>query len=363
MTIVIFIIILAILILAHEFGHFIIAKKSGVEVSEFGLGFPPRIYSKKIGGTKYSLNLIPFGGFVRIKGEEGEDPNDPGSFASKPAWKRGLILAGGVIFNIILAFVIFSFGAWYGAPEVLDDGPISGVRDPRIMISDVFKDSPAEIAGLETGDEILFLSLGEDKSIIKADEGSSIDSVQKFTHEHAGSPIIFGVRRGGEEFTYELIPRVNPPEGEGPTGIALMRIGLVKTPFYKAFWTGAKETYSTFVFTIRGFYDLIRIALSGEKTGAFVTGPVGLVSIVGTYADFGFSFLIRLIAILSINLAIINLIPFPALDGGRLFFLLIEVLRGKPIKAKTSQIANVLGLLVLLALMLFITIYDIKRFF
>jgi len=363
MTIIIFIIILALLILSHEFGHFIFAKKYGIEVSEFGFGLPPRITGKKIGETLYSLNLIPFGGFVRIKGEDGEDKGDPRSFSSHPASTRALILAGGVLFNILLAYFLFSFIAWFGSPTAINSENIKNAENVQVIIGQVAESSPAQNAGLLTGDSIISLSFADEFLTVAPRDTDSIEKIQNFIAAHEGRTIELTVVRDAEEITVQSFSRLDPPEDEGRIGIALSQIGIVRRPFYLAPWDGLKETYYSFTFTIRAFYEILQILVSGGDASVFIAGPIGIVSIVSQTISFGIPFVIRLTALLSINLAIINLLPIPALDGGRLAFLLAEVVRGRPISSRVSHFAHAVGFALLILLMIIVTIYDIQRFF
>lgn len=359
MTILIFIIILGVLILSHEFGHFITAKRSGIKVEEFGFGFPPRIFGKKIGETTYTLNLIPFGGFVKIEGEEGDHPDDPRSFAAKSPYIQALVLGAGVLFNVLLAFILLSIVSWAGTPTQLDDTDTPArARDIRVLIGLVAPDSPAEKAGLLSGDTILRVSKDGDEKEIR-----DVSTLQEFVKKYGDDFLTLTVLRGAEESGFNVYARSHPPEGEGALGISLVRVGVVSHPWWEAPWEGFKMTLRSIALTARGFVEIIRIAFSGGNAGAYVAGPVGIVSLVDQSLGLGFVFLIQFTALLSINLAIINLIPFPALDGGRLFFLLIETVRRKPLNKKITAWVNAASFFFLLFLMLLITIADVRKLF
>ncbi|PIR69823.1 MAG: hypothetical protein COU47_00075 [Candidatus Niyogibacteria bacterium CG10_big_fil_rev_8_21_14_0_10_46_36] len=358
MTILLFIIILAFLILSHEFGHFITAKRSGIRVEEFGLGFPPRLFGIKRGETLYSFNLIPFGGFVKIEGEEGEHPDDPKSFAAKPAYIKAAVLVAGVFFNLLFAYLLFVAISWAGTPTDIGDETPPGTRDIRILVGSVDAESPAENAGLITGDTIVRASFGEASADIH-----TISDIQAFTEEYKGETIQLTLFRDKHEETIPVLARANPPPGEGPLGISLLRVGIVKSPWYKALWEGAETLARSFYLVIMGFYDIIRIALAGEDTSAYLAGPIGIVSLVGQSLDLGFLFLLQFTAILAVHLAVINLVPFPALDGGRLFFLLIETVMRRPLPKTFTNYANTLGFFFLIGLMLLITAADVKKLF
>ena len=355
-TVLIFLVILVLLILSHEFGHFLLAKWYGVKVEEFGFGLPPRLFGLKRGETLYSLNLLPVGGFVRIEGEEAEDGMalSPRSFASKSIFARALIIGAGVFFNLLLAWILFSAVGWYGAPTALDDNnPLSNAY---VVVAEVAINSPAALSGLSAGDTISRLSYdGESLEVSKVKE------VQDFVARHAGQDIAITYLRGGKPFTVQAKPRSVINEKEGRLGIAMMRIGVRSVPWYSALWEGLKNTITMTGATAVGIASFIYGLIFGAMGLDGVAGPVGIVNIVSGAVNFGWAYVVQLIAILSINLAVINIIPFPGLDGGRLFFLGVEALRGKPVDAKTSSWAHTIGLILLLIFMFIITYHDIAR--
>ncbi|MDP2676603.1 MAG: site-2 protease family protein [bacterium] len=358
MTILLFIVILAFLILSHEFGHFIIAKKSGIRVEEFGLGFPPRLYGIKKGDTLYSINLIPFGGFVKIEGEEGEHPNDPKSFAAKPAYIKAAVLVAGVAFNLLSAYLLFAVISWAGTPTNIGDENPPGVRDVQVLVGSVDAASPASDAGLVVGDSIIRASANNQSVDIQ-----TISDLQIFIEDRKGEIIDITLLRGENEETIPIFARANPPPQEGPLGISLLRVGIVKSPWYEALWDGFVMLGRSMLLVVSGFYDIIRIALAGEDTSAYLAGPIGIVGLVGQSLDLGFLFLLQFTAILAVHLAIINLVPFPALDGGRLFFLFIETIIRRPLPRTFTNYANTLGFFFLIGLMLLITVADVKKLF
>lgn len=348
MSIILFFIVLAILILSHEFGHFIVAKKSGIRVDEFGFGFPPRIFKFKKKETIYSINLFPIGGFVKIYGEEGQDKSDPRSFASKPAKIKALVISAGVLFNLLLAWFLITGGYIIGTPmSVSSVPPGAEIKDPKIFILQVQEGTSAELAGLKMGDQLI--------------DFKSVKEVQDFINKNKGQKTDIRYQRGKDIFVVSVTPSANPEEGKGALGIAMDEIGIVKLPWHRSFWEGVKTTYELIITVATAifyfFYDLIR-GLAGIEQ---VIGPVGIVGTTGTVAKLGFSYLLNFIALLSINLAIINFIPFPALDGGRLLFLLIEKVKGSPLNPKFSNIAHSIGLIILLILMATITYKDILK--
>ena len=346
MTLAILLLILIIvLVLSHEAGHFLLAKWRGVRVDEFGIGFPPRLLSFKKGETRYSLNLLPLGGFVKIFGENGDEgEGDPRSFVSKPLWVRSLIVAGGVLANLFAAWIIFSLLAGIGTPQAVDGGLGEG---GEITIVAVAENSPAKNAGLRPGDRLRGFE--------------SVEVVQKFIEERKGAQIILDIERGGEFMTILTVPRVQPPEGEGALGIAMVEIARVAVPWWQAPWEGLKITGEVFFGTLAALGGLVLGLLRGAPVAGDVTGPVGIARIVSEVSQFGLPPFFQLMAVLSVNLAVINLLPIPALDGGRLLFFAIEGVRRKPISPRVSHLVHTIGFAFLVALMLVITYRDIVR--
>ncbi|MBI4691905.1 MAG: RIP metalloprotease RseP [Candidatus Terrybacteria bacterium] len=348
MSVLLFLIVLAVLILSHELGHFIVAKKNGIRVDEFGFGFPPRLFKFQKGETIYSVNLIPFGGFVKIYGEEGQDAGDLRSFASKSIKVRAIIIAAGVVFNLILAWVLLSSGLITGLPASTSAFPnAKEIKDIKITIIEVAKNSPAESGGLKAGDEIL--------------EFSKIENVKNFIDQNKGREMEMQYKRGDIVSSVKIMPRENPPLGQGAIGIVMNEVGIVKLAWYQAPWEGLKMTFQmTVSVAVAIFYFIVNI-VKGLAGLEGVIGPVGIVSVTGAAAKMGFAYLLSFTAFLSINLAVINIIPFPALDGGRLLFLLIEKIKGSPVSRKFSGISHGIGLILLLILMFAITYRDILK--
>lgn len=363
MNIIIFIIILLVLVVSHEFGHFIIAKKSGIRVDEFSFGFPPKLFGKKIGETSYNFNLLPLGGYVKIFGENGDEdsmnsPESSRSFVNKPKYIQAAVLFGGVAMNFLVAWILLSVGFLSGLPSSVGTEPSGSViNNQALTITGVSKNSPAEISGLKVGDKILSLETDIDKL-----ENPNIDNLREFIKNHNNESIKVSYVRGQVEEETIVTPIINLKDGSNPAiGISMDMIGKLKLPFHKAIWEGLKLTYSITIATFVGFYNLIAGAISGHGDISAVTGPIGIVNVVGDAAEFGFIYLLSFTALISINLAVINLIPFPALDGGRLLFLLIEKIKGSRIKPKIANTVNVVGFGLLMLLMVFITYHDITK--
>ncbi len=363
-SIIAFILILAILVVVHEFGHFIVAKKSGIRVDEFGFGFPPR--AKKLftkNGTDFTLNWIPFGGFVKIFGENGEEgagQND--SFVSKKKRTQAAVLIAGPLFNFLFAWLILAVMFMVGSPTLYDESYGDKMKNVSVSVVEVFPDSPADQAEIFVGDTITSLtypngteiSISEPADLSSAFEGKGVQEV------------VLEVERKNEVFEITLSPAYGLYEGqENPAlGIALDKVGTLRLPPHEAIWRGLQRTWNLSVSTADFLIDLVKGLVTGDKsqTGS-ITGPIGIVPVVGNAIEVGFSFVVVITALISINLAIINLLPFPALDGGRLLFILIETIKGSPINPKTSSWINSAGFLILIGLMVLVTVRDIIQLF
>lgn len=357
LAILVFIIILGLLVFVHELGHFVMAKRAGMRVDEFGFGFPPRLFGIKRGETTYSINLIPLGGFVRIVGEDGTDSVDPESFGNKSAWRRFGVLIAGVTMNVILAWVLISIGVGLGLPTVVGEGEQlpkgAQIKNVSIGVLEVAASSPAAEAGVKIGDTILKIN---NQPI------TSIEQAQSATLAQAGKITDYTVKRGSELIDKKITPRVNPPEGQGPLGIALGSIGFVSYPWYQAPFRGAAAVASLIWLTLSAFGGLFAQLFAGQNVGAALSGPIGIAVLTKDVTALGFIYLLQFTAILSVNLAIINAIPFPALDGGRVLFLIIEKIRGRKLDQRVEQWANTAGFVLLLMLMVAVTIGDVGHY-
>jgi len=366
LTILVFILILGLLIFVHEFGHFVMAKRAGVRVEEFGFGFPPRLFGIKKGDTIYSLNLLPLGGFVKIYGEDGaiknqkEDVDNENVFYKKPIKTRVGILVAGVTMNLILAAVLLSVGYWIGLPTIIKEGQISDFKDAKVQILQVDFNSPAEQAGIKMGDTIASFKLQITNYKLQITE---VSQVQEFINQHKGEEIIVVIQRGDEILEKTVVPRIDAPKGEGPLGISLAETAIVSYPWYRALVMGVTSVINlTWAITVALAGLLWQIIRTGQLA-VDVAGPVGIFTFTGQAAQLGFIYVLQLTALLSINLAIINVLPFPALDGGRLLFLGIEKIKGSPISQKVERFANTTGFVILIMLMVAITWRDVARLF
>ncbi|MFA4975148.1 MAG: site-2 protease family protein [Candidatus Paceibacterota bacterium] len=378
MNILIFIIILLVLVLVHEFGHFFTAKRFGIRVDEFGFGFPPKLFSWKYGETEYSINLLPIGGFVKIFGEDMDEADllevgfldkketvekidSARSLVNKPKYQQALVMFAGIFSNFLLAWLLFSVGFMSGLPTSVGSEPKGyTVKDPHLVLVSVLANSPAEMGGLKSGDKIVLIKSGNDLV-----QNINPDILKSFIVSHGDKEIEFSYIRGKDETIRitNITPSISATNQNPSIGIAMDEIGIVKLPILSALWEGLKLDWSVTKNTVIGLYTLIKEGITGKGSFSSVTGPVGMVGIVGDAYQFGFVYLLSFAALISVNLAIINLIPFPALDGGRLLFLLIEKIKGSRLNPKFANGANMVGFALLIILMLFVTYHDVVKLF
>ncbi len=355
MTVVIFLIVLAILIFVHELGHFLFARMAGIRVDEFALGFGPKIFSFKKGETVYALNLIPFGGYVKIFGENPDEESiigkDSGrSFVHAKKIHQILTLSAGVLFNFIFAWILITLSFNFGVLASYESYPkyTNLMSDPRITITYVSENSPAQKSGLKPGDAILGFK--------------NINDIQDFINKSEGKEIQFKIIRDNEvEKNITLLPEKGIVEGKYAIGIAMDNTAILKLPFLISIIEGGKLTLDMMVKTVTGFFDLIAGIFNGKSSLKSVTGPVGIASMVGDAARLGFNYLLMFTAVISINLGIINIMPFPALDGGRILFVLIETIIRRPIKPSIANTINTIGFGLLMLLIVIVTYRDIAK--
>jgi regulator of sigma E protease len=370
LTILIFIIILGLLVFVHEAGHFLVAIWNGIKADEFGFGFPPRMfgfYKDEVTGkylfvwgnkdvqsknTLFSMNWLPLGGFVRIKGEDGEN-KDQDSFGSKPAWTRIKVLGAGVFMNFIFAWLLVSVVLMIGFPQAIDSTNRERYSDTKIYITNVLPNTPAAQMGIMAGDQVVSL----DGTAV-----SSLEQVSDTIKVKQGEEIAMEVNRLGKVLDLRGTPRVVHPDNEGALGIGFTETAIVKFGFFQAFYEGAWNTYEMTKQIIFALGRMVGMLFGGAKVAVDVTGPVGIVYMTKQMSDLGFVYLLQFAAILSINLGIVNILPFPALDGGRIFFILLEKLKGRPVTQKVEMALHQIGFLLLLLLMAVITIRDFSQF-
>jgi regulator of sigma E protease len=341
LTIVVGLLVLSVLIIAHELGHFITAKATGCYVEEFGIGFPPRLYGKKIGETIYSINWIPFGGFNKISGEV--DPDAPRALAARQYWVRILVLSGGIIMNLILPVLLLTIA--YMVPHDIVQG--------TVVIDEVSAGSPAYLAGIKVGDTLLTVN---DTPV------TSGGVLSREVQLHLGAGITLEVKHADATIeTVHLIPRWKAPEGEGSIGVTSNTTNYTivseSLPFWQAIPTGISSCWDTLVLYKNGLIQMVIGAVPFQPAG-----PVGIVQVAGEVAHAGVSPVLELAAFISVAIAITQIIPFPALDGSHILFVIIEwARRGKRVSAKTEGLVHSMGFFILIALMILITYQDIAR--
>lgn len=346
LAIIVFIVVLGLLIFVHELGHFLTAKLAGIKVQEFAFGFPPRIVSKLYKGTRYGLNAVPIGGYVKMLGED-ETLGDPKAFSSKPVLVRLTVVVAGVLMNYFLAIVVFAIGFAIGmTPFFTPPSSLRGVKDPKVFIGQVFPDSPAQKAGFSLGDQLIAFD-------------SAVD-LQRFTQSRSGQTVEFDiVAADGQR---KNLTAILAQSSETPLGVALFETATVKLPAHRAVFAGAREATNAAEFTFKFFGSaLIKLFTQGQVEEA-LGGPVAIFGAAAQAAAQGLAAVLQLIGILSVNLAIINIVPFPALDGGRALFIAAEGIFGrKVLRDRYEGMIHMIGFIILIALILAITYRDIIR--
>lgn len=352
LTIIVFVFVLGLLIFVHELGHFIAAKKAGIKVEEFAFGFPPKLYSKKIGGTKYAINLIPLGGYVRLFGEDGENIKNKNSFYAKPLWSRWWVIVAGVLMNFILGWILFSIGFSIGMPvTVTNPKDIKGGQiTSEVAIVEVLSGSAAANAGITKGDTILKIN---NQKITTPEELSN------FTKQNINKTVNVVVKRYG--FEKELTLTLGKDK-KAPLGVSTLQTDTVKLPFWKAPYVALIEVGKIIglIFSTLGAF-FATLFTKGKVQAEGVVGPVGIWFIFQTAVKLGFAYVLQFTALITLNLAIINILPFPALDGGRLIFWVYEAVSKKRITPKIENIVHSIGFAILLVLIALITFRDIIK--
>jgi regulator of sigma E protease len=340
-TLLTFLAVLSLLVLAHELGHFVVAKRAGIKVQEFGFGYPPRLLGVRVGETLYSINLLPLGGFVRMLGENSA-PDDPRAFSSKSRMTRALVLVAGSGMNLLLAPLLFSAALMVGEPQPCD-------TCQRVQIVGIQAGSPAESAGLRDGDILVSV---DGRPVATADD------VRAAVGAAGERDMTVVVERKGDEVPLHLVPRANPQEGRLMIGVALgPEYVTVRHPIWEAIPMGFQRTWET----LKLFAEAIKQMVAREQP-VELAGPVGIARETGRMAQAGFTYLLQFTAFLSLNLAIFNMLPIPGLDGARLAFVALEgARRGQRINPQIEGVIHFVGLMVLITFMLFISYHDVRR--
>lgn len=356
-TVIVFFLVLSLLVIIHELGHFVVAKWNGIKVEEFGFGIPPRLFGIRIGETLYSLNWLPFGGFVKVYGEELADVKDSEisaadrkrSFAHKKPWQKLAVLVAGVTLNFILGWAIVSYLFTKGVP----------VPSENVVVQAVSEKSPAADAGLQKGDMILNASGADNKDVVVKESGD----VSKLAQKNAGKTLLLTIKRGEKEFETSIIPRVNPPKGQGALGVVISNYTIKKYSYIEAPVYGLVESAKITGIIAKELGKTLVRFVTFQKQEAEIAGPVGIAQLTSEAAKQGMDPLLQLIGLLSLNLAVLNILPFPALDGGRVVFVLYEWITRKKVNAKFEQRLNFAGFALLISLLILVTINDIVKLF
>ena len=363
MSIILFLLVLFVLILVHEWGHFIVAKKTGMRVDEFGIGFPPKLYGIKKGETEYTFNALPIGGFVRIYGENLEEipddePEKIRAFGSRPKWAQALVLIAGVAMNVIFAWFLFFITYMIGMPTAVSENEAS--PEAVLYVSGTIPNGPLA-EELLPGSEIVSVTAGDD--VLQDPKPSTFTN---FVQEHADETLSISYIHGTESGVVEVVPvkgLIAGQEDRAAVGVSLAMVENVERSFFEALGQSFIATGEGLKNITIGLWALLVGAFTGEADLSQVAGPVGIVGMVGDAADFGLVALLTFTAIISLNLAIINLLPIPALDGGRLLFVAIEAVTRKPINPAWAGRLNLIGFALLMTLMIVVTYNDIVRIF
>ncbi len=378
MTIILFLVVLAVLIFVHELGHFIAAKKMGIRVDEFALGFPPRIFGKRYGETVYTLNAIPFGGFVRIFGENPNEESMNGadasrSFVNKPGWAQAIVLVAGVAFNFIFAWLLIVIAFSFGVAASYSDYPAytAYMSEPQLMVTSVAHNSPAYVAGIKAGSII-------DSIEVVQIAGQKNAAVPQVIHGRDLTPeVVQSVVKGSEGRAVKIVYNCDEAKSKcseveiTPTntlvpntyviGISMDRTATMSLPVHYALLEGTRFAGNMIWNTATGLITFFGTIFKGTAELSQVSGPIGIAGLVGDASRLGITYLLMFTAMISVNLGVINLMPFPALDGGRLLFVLIEGIIRKKIKPIVANTLNTVGFALLLILMLVVTYGDIVR--
>lgn len=367
MSIILFLVVLFVLVLVHEWGHYITAKKTGMRVDEFAIGFPPKLFGIKRGETDFNFNLFPIGGYVKIFGENAEEaaemgaapraPQDVGrAFSERPKWAQAVVLLAGITMNILFAWFLFSVTQMVGVPTAVDESTASEAAE--LYVAGTLSGAPAD-GKLPVGSVVL--AIQADGVSVESPNASEFSA---FVTEHAPSPVTVNYRLKDAQDTAVLTP-VKGLVAEDPeryvVGTSLSLVETRQKSFFAAIGSGFMTTVDGFLGITVGLATLIKEAVVGQADLANIAGPVGIVGMVGDAAAFGIVPLLTFTAIISLNLAVVNLLPFPALDGGRLVFVIIEAVTRKQVPPKWTGWVNAVGFMLLLLMMAAVTFNDISR--
>ncbi len=374
-----FLVVILVLILVHEVGHFIVAKLSGMRVDEFGIGLPPHVLTfGKIGDTSYTLNWLPFGGFVRIFGENGSEQEavvtenaevkekENRSFTAKPRMLQALVLVAGIVMNLLFAYILINVSEVMGTQQLLEYGHEGAAKNIALEFTSVTPGSPAALAGLKAGDKVTNATIIYGAFGVGYSQTNPLGLSTLISTDTKNAPIQFSIVRGTVAQKITVIPKENVIAGS-PTrpaiGVSISEVGTVKIPVLQAPVYSAKVFWNMLSQTAMGLITFFKGIVTFKANLSQVSGPIGIAGIVGQASANGLAELLSLSALISINLALINIIPLPALDGGRLLFVIIEAITRKQISPKIAERVNVAGFVLLILLMVVVSAHDIFNLF
>jgi regulator of sigma E protease len=349
LAIPLFLVMFTLIIAVHEFGHYITARLLGMRVLEFAFGFPPRVFAVRRSGIDYSVNAIPFGGFVRILGQddfaiEQRGAGDPGSFTAKPWWAQAIVLAAGVTMNFVLAIVVLTAAFMIGT-----EAPTGVVR-----VAEVAAGSPAEVAGIQAGDVV---------RTIDGKEITRTTDLRTYVYGHAGTPVTIVIDRGGQTIgPLTVVPRTTPPDAEGPLGVRLEDVASPPTALAppQAFVQAVRLTGDV-VTQIAELPGQLLSRPTNEPGPPPVGGPIQIFLVTAAVSQLGVAAFLKLIGIISVNLGVLNIVPFPGLDGGRLFFVLLSAALRRRLSPQVEAAIHAVGFVLLLGLLVVVSVADIRR--
>ena len=365
LTLLVFILMLSVLVMLHELGHFLAAKRAGIGVEEFGFGLPPRAWGKKIGGTIYSVNWLPFGGFVKLVGEDPQDVrrDQMDSFYIKSIWQRSSVVVAGVLANFLLAIVIFyvvllALGFKVNLPLLFEHKFKFVNQSTQVLVAEVTRDSVAEAAGVKEGDSIVSINgqkvstVGQLQKIVRSSQGQSLTLVLE-------NPVNNKTR------TTQVVPAYSEELKAPALGVGLGELVVLNYQTWpQKIFAGFIHSYNTIDYSLRVFGQLIAYSIREGTIAPVsegVSGPVGIAQITSQAVSLGSISVLQLTGLLSLNLAFINILPIPALDGGRFFFILVEAVSRRRIYPTVEKWAHTIGFALLLALIFLITYNDVLK--
>ena len=372
LEIVTFLVVIIVLILVHELGHFIVAKLSGMRVDEFGFGLPPRALTfAKAGETIYTLNWLPFGGFVRIYGEDGAEAETDSAvksraFSARPRILQALVLIAGIVMNLIFAYLLIVASLTIGNQQELVHGQENGAQNVNLEFAAVLPGGPAANAGLMPGDIVKNAQFRSGPLGIGYNGTDPEGLITIIGLAPTTTPMLFSIERNGKMMNVMVTPKTNviaASPNQVAIGVEIVEVGTVKTPFLQSFKDGGIVMWNMVSETAAGLYTFFKGIVTFKADFSQVSGPIGIAGIVGQATATGFGELLSLTALISINLAIINLIPIPALDGGRLLFVIIEAVIRRPLNPKIAERVNMVGFALLILLMVAVSAHDIFKLF